>query len=283
MSDPLRTDSARPLNATSEADREAKIEELLLVGLDYYFASLYEQAINIWTRALFLDRSHARARAYIERARSALAERQRQSEELLQTGMAAFHRGDGDEARRLLRAAIDSGAPPEEALALLDRLNRLTGGAGAQEPHPARSLLRAPAIARPPAPQSTQTAQLSAIALLGAATAVLLGVMVLRHVDWRSWFAPQEPRAALGVAPVTRETVLPLPRRGETALARARVLAASGRLREALAALDLIRPTDEETSAADRLRADIQRQLLALAPSPGPAPPGIEPRKGRLP
>src|SRR5215472_19264738 len=131
MSDPLRTDSTRPLDEATEADRDGKIEQLLLSGLDYYFAAHYEQAINVWTRALFLDRSHARARAYIERARSALAERQRQSEELLQTGVAAFHRGDGDEARRLLRAAIDSGAPPEEALAVLDRLNRLTGGAPA--------------------------------------------------------------------------------------------------------------------------------------------------------
>ena len=87
----------------SHVDREAKIEQLLLAGLDHYFAGQYDQAINIWTRALFLDRSHARARAYIERARSALAERQRQSEELLQTGVAAFHRGDGEEARRLLQ------------------------------------------------------------------------------------------------------------------------------------------------------------------------------------
>ena len=76
----------------------------------------YEQAINVWTRALFLDRSHARARAYIERARSALAERQRESEELLQSGVAAFERGEGDEARRLLQAAIDGGAPSDEAL-----------------------------------------------------------------------------------------------------------------------------------------------------------------------
>ena len=47
-------------------------------------------AINVWTRALFFDRSHARARAYIDRARSALAERQREAEELLQGGAAAF-------------------------------------------------------------------------------------------------------------------------------------------------------------------------------------------------
>src|SRR5206468_2993314 len=91
----------------------------------HYFAARYELAINVWTRALFLDRSHARARAYIERARSALAERQRESEELLQTGLAAFHRGEGDEARRLLLAAIEAGAPSEEALAVLERLNRI--------------------------------------------------------------------------------------------------------------------------------------------------------------
>src|SRR5438309_12107486 len=126
MSDPLRTDASRAhADVTSEPDRDGKIEQLLLVGLDHYFAARYELAINVWTRALFLDRSHARARAYIERARSALAERQRESEELLQNGVAAFHRGDCEEARRLLQAAIDAGAPPEDALAFLERLNRL--------------------------------------------------------------------------------------------------------------------------------------------------------------
>src|SRR5437588_6355553 len=125
MSDPLRTDDLRALDAASDADRNAKIEQLLLVGLDHYFAAQYDQAINVWTRALFLDRSHPRARAYIERARSALAERQRESEELLQNGVAAFERGEGGEARRLLNAAIDGGAPSDEALAVLDRLNRL--------------------------------------------------------------------------------------------------------------------------------------------------------------
>src|SRR5438552_3417119 len=128
MADSLRTDGSRALEAASEADRDAKIEQLLLIGLDHYFAAQYEQAINVWTRALFLDRSHPRARAYIERARSAQAERQRESEELLQTGVAAFQRGDSREARRLLQAAIEGGAPPDEALAVLDRLNRLDTG-----------------------------------------------------------------------------------------------------------------------------------------------------------
>ena len=61
MSDPLRTGDSRALDAASDADRDAKIEQLLLVGLDHYFAARYELAINVWSRALFLDRSHARA------------------------------------------------------------------------------------------------------------------------------------------------------------------------------------------------------------------------------
>src|SRR5260221_7450078 len=125
MSEPYRSDIADVDAPASGADRDAKIEQLLLVGLDHYFANSYELAINVWTRVLFLDRSHARARAYIERARSAQAERQRESEELLQNGVSAFHRGDGDEARRLLAAAIEGGAPSDEALVVLERLNRL--------------------------------------------------------------------------------------------------------------------------------------------------------------
>src|SRR3954471_12218113 len=115
MADPLRDPESS----------ESRIEELLLAGLDHYFNGQHELAISVWTRVLFLDRSHARARAYIERARSAIAERQREGEELLQTGAAAFHRGDAAGARRLLTSAVERGAPPDEALALLDRLDRL--------------------------------------------------------------------------------------------------------------------------------------------------------------
>src|SRR5258707_8473314 len=126
MSDPLRTDASRAhADVASGTDCNAKIDQLLLVGLDHYFAARYELAINVWTRALFIDRSPPRARAYIDRARSALAERQRESEELRQNGVAAFQRGESDEARRLLQAAIEGGAPSEEALAVLERLNRL--------------------------------------------------------------------------------------------------------------------------------------------------------------
>src|SRR5258708_23166266 len=134
MADPLRDQDTSAADFPPE--RESRIEELLLAGLDHYFSGQHELAISVWTRVLFLDRSHARARAYIERARGAIAERQREGEELLQTGAAAFSRGDTEDARRLLTSAVERGVSPEEALALLERLARPAPAGGQLEPAP---------------------------------------------------------------------------------------------------------------------------------------------------
>jgi cytochrome c-type biogenesis protein CcmH/NrfG len=270
MTDSSRSDSAHARDDASEADRDAKIEQLLLIGLDHYFAAQYQQAINVWTRALFLDRSHARARAYIERARSAMAERQRESEEMLQHGVDAFRRGEGDEARRLLNAAIDGGAPSDEALVVLERLNRLEAPASlaasarderAREPHAA-----AAAEQRPRSMKGALAVALAVVAILAVGG---YSVVAMDPADWRALLMLQDPPAAANSpAPVARETTLPLPRRGETALSKARGLAARGHLHEALTALDDVRFTDPQKADADRLRADIQRQLLAVTKLP---------------
>src|SRR5260221_14317777 len=102
MTEPLRDSARTPVSPSDDADRATRIEELLVSGLDHYFAADYEQAINIWTRVVFLERDHDRARAYIERARSAIAERQRESEELLHRGVDAYKSGDVANARDLL-------------------------------------------------------------------------------------------------------------------------------------------------------------------------------------
>ena len=284
MSDPLRTDSLRALDAASEPDREAKLEQLLLLGLDHYFVAEYEQAINVWTRALFIDRSHARARAYIERARSALAERQRESEELLQNGVAAFDRGESEEARRLLQAALHRGAPSDEALAVLGRLNRLEQGTQAAPPPAAprtgggRLFTRVGHGAPRSGSRALAWAALALVVVAAAAFAAIAG---------EGW----PPALALRPAPAGPSTSassdrgLPLPRRGETLLARARALAAGGHLYDALAALDLVRPTDAQKEDADRLRADIQRQLIRLASggAASPSPAGREQEGAQVP
>jgi tetratricopeptide (TPR) repeat protein len=270
MSDPLRNDPTRANEPVSEADREAKIEQLLISGLDHYFTGQYDQAINVWTRALFLDRNHARARAYIERARSALAERQRESEELLHNGVAAFDRGESSEARRLLEAAISQGAPPDEALAILDRLNRLDQSARQAQTDAARRRARAV-----PLPQVTVATSPGAWATLVVLLIVIVAAAAFGAGAFRSdWRMLLERPPAPTVNPIVRATSdeTLIPRRGDTALARARVLATNGRLRDALGVLDLVRPTDSQRSDADRLRADIQKQLIELA-SLSPRPP----------
>jgi tetratricopeptide (TPR) repeat protein len=270
MSEPLRTETSRTPEPASRAEREAKIEQLLLSGLDHYFAERYEQAINVWTRALFLDRAHARARAYIERARSAQAERQRESEALLHDGEAAVQRGDAGEARRLITSAMARSGATDEVLALLDRVERIERSCSSYPTVPDGS--EPPRLTLDVAPRSSRS--LGSWLTLGALVLVILGAGVLaasamrpgwgtlveRPLSRRAGRVPSTPAAARDL------TVLPLPRRSEAALARARTLVSGGKLRDAIPLLDSIRPTDPERAEADRLKADIQRQLIAIGP-----------------
>ena len=265
MTDPLRTDHSSDLGEVPERERDARVESLLLAGLEHYFAGQHELAISVWTRVLFLDRGHARAKAYIDRARSAIAERQREGDELVQTGVAAFDRGEANVARTLLTSAVERGAQNEEALLLLERLHRL-------EPtrvRPARSMAapltpaRAEAIP-PERSTSSRAAWIATGVLAGIATAGVVAWIALTRPDWL-------PLGPVAVAPraVAAEEPLPIPSPGEAALSRAQSLSDDGRLRDALNVLDNIGDTDPLRRNADELRAAIQRRLLEAARLPG--------------
>jgi tetratricopeptide (TPR) repeat protein len=255
--DPLPSDVPA---ADLERDREARVERLLLNGLDHYFSGHHELAINVWTRALFLDRGHARARAYIERARGAIAERQREGEELIQAGAAAFQRGDSETARRLLTSAVEHGAPTEEALALLERLDRLEA-ASVQQERTFRSAARqdeASTVATPARRDRSWLGWISAGAVLGAAAVILAAVGWARG-EWRP---PATSRTA-AVRP--SEDPLPLPSASDVRIARAQAQYARGHLREALIEIDAVPPGDLRSAEADALKADIQAKLLQAA------------------
>jgi tetratricopeptide (TPR) repeat protein len=257
----------------SERDREARVEELLLSGLNHYFASQYELAINVWTRALFIDRGHARARAYIERARGAIAERQREGEELIHTGAAAFERGDADTARRLLMSAIENGTVTEEALALLDRLDRLQAAGVPQEIRNERraSPHRGPVSEVAQRGDRSWLGWIAAGVVLGVASAMLaIGVFWARGEQW----LPRDPAATAETAVRAREEPLPVPSASDVWIARAHAEYERGHLREALLALEGIRPGDPVSAEADRLKAAVQSKLLEAArsgQSPAPA------------
>ncbi len=261
MSDPARTDDNSGLDPRALGDGDARVEQFLLAGLDHYFAGRYEQAVHVWTRVLFVDRGHARARAYIERARAATAERQRQSEELLHRGTTAFDDGQVVAARRLLTAAVEHGAPTEVALAYLGRLDRLSAatmpgdvladlgtvdqGSG-ERPAPARR--RVPAVLA-----------WSAAGVLLVTVAVWLAGAIGEIAGWGVPAATEETS-------VTRPTdPLPTVRASDVALARARTLFETGHAGDAVGLLGTIPLADPNRADADRVLADIQRALLTAA------------------
>jgi hypothetical protein len=275
MTDSLRTDHLLEAGDVPERERDARVEELLLAGLDHYFVGQHELAVSVWTRVLFLDRGHARAKAYIDRARSAIAERQREGDELLHTGAAAFDRGDAGAARTLLTSALERGVPSEDAFVLLERLNR-------SEPTRVRPARSTRAFAPPPPEPvvvektaSSRAAWIATGVLAGLATAGVVAWIALTRPDW----LPLNPVAD---APHTavREEPVPVPSPAEAWVARARRLHDDGRLHDALAVLGSISDSDPLKADADELRADIQRKLLETArirPVPA-AEAGVPPR-----
>ena len=274
------------------SDRLALIEQLLLAGLDHYFTGQYEQAIHVWTRVFFLDRGHARARAYIERARGALAERQREAEargaeeatsprpggsgsivapsafgsrsaaaELTDTLPAAPPR------RRLSRRDLWRGVP--ESTILAERATEWAE-AGVMAPLPEQAgglgLSGATAVAASPSPRSGGRVRthvlLITLAVVLLCSAAYVVVARDRLAIWLG--TPVESTAAAPLANLEPEP-LPLPRASEQTLTRARSLFARGHLHEALQALSAVGADDPLRRDADTLLIEVERALLDAA------------------
>lgn len=233
-------------------ERDGRIESLLVEGLDRYFGNRYEEAVHIWTRVLFLDRSHPRAKAYIDRARTALAERQRRSDELLHASQTLLDQGKTGDARQLLTEAVAATGDDERAAALrmrLDRFDRLDRTAWESSANPtfaasehAGGLVVAPAI------------WWSLIAATSLITLWLVAQLIFPA--WQP-IAPAAPAVVFASAPI------PVLGSEDVALVRARTLFRRGRLADALVALDRVGVDDTRRPEADRLRVEIQRLLLA--------------------
>ena len=263
MADPQKSGPRRP-EALPGAEDEVRIENLLVTGLDHYFAGEFEEAINLWTRVLFLDRNHDRARAYIDRARSAQAEQQRISEALVHEGLEAFDRGEVVRARALLSDALDQGASHDVALGVLGRIDRLDAGSRAATSSIPSARKRT--AKQPAAVDANQRRGVIARWWITAAAIVIVAALafVLVAPSGLPWF-PAQATTGAPAALVTLPSPLPVPSPTEAYLVQARSLFAGGKLRDALRALDRVPVGDALRPDAERLRADIQRELLAVA------------------
>ena len=260
MSDPAPTAEAQEPHGSPVGDGDARVEQLLLGGLDHYFAGRFEQAVHVWTRVLFLDRGHARARAYIERARGALAERQRHSDELLHRGRAAFEDGEVASARSLLTEAVEQGGATEVALAYLERIDRLSS----PPPVPvAPADVPETATTADPVHEGRGRGRSSAAWMLAGVIGLLALTWVAGAIrDLTGWGPARVPGAA--VADAASEP-LPVVRASDVALARARSLFETGHAADAIRLLATIPIADRNRGEADRVLADIQRALLATS------------------
>jgi hypothetical protein len=263
MPDRLRIDPPPNPDGLSAAERDTRIEQLLLTGLDHYFAGEHERAISAWTRVLFLDRGHARAKAYIDRARGAIGERQRESDELLHRGVDAFNRGETEAARCLLTSSVERGGPQEVALSFLERLTRLERAGSRTETKPDTRTERRPARPRSVPRERRRRAW--------ALPALILGVIVLVLFYIQGSGERTAPflflmdlggRDATAGAHIA-EDPLPVPRGAEIDLDRARTLLAQGHARDALRLLERVGPSDPSRAEAADLREAIQRALLS--------------------
>jgi hypothetical protein len=251
MLEPKRLES---MPAAENTDRDSRAEALLVEGLDRYFAGQYEDAIHVWTRVLFLDRAHARARAYIDRARTALAERQRRAEEMLAVTGDLLAQGQTDRARALLSQAEAVSGDDQHTAALrarLERMERARAHAGRRTPAVADAV---PVRARARARWSWRRAAAGTLGLAALGAAVAAGTLVLQ-----TWFA----RSARPLPTLARMAPLPVLSSTDVALVRARTLYARGRLADALVALDQVQSQDARRAEADTLRVEIQQLLLA--------------------
>ena len=252
---PRHLPNAAPRDPAEDAegdDRESRVEDLLLAGLDQYFAGRYEEAIDVWTRVAFLDRRNSRAKAYIDRARGLVAERQREVEALVQEGVAAYHAGDLASARALLTKAVDRGGHTDTAHLFLERLHRSEVLPGSVAAPPSRLAAR------------SDTPQAPAVWswLITMAVCVSLAVAILVAARPVASFVAELPIAVPAAVPAPAEP-LPLARPSDRVLADARALRAQGRHAEALRVLEAVDVADAQRPEADALRAEIQRTVLA--------------------
>ena len=254
MADPRRLE---PLSQADAAERDSRVEALLVEGLDKYFNGRYEEAIHLWTRVLFLDRSHARARAYIDRARTAVAERQRRSDQMLHESLTLMQQGETAAARELLVEAVAETGENDQAAELrvrLERIERMNAASRAALPsttHPAE------AVPGWTWPRRSRTALGSAV-VLAAGLLLVIGVTSTDVQDWVGLRSDHEQLLASNAVPK-----LPVLSSADVALIRAQTLYSRGRLAEALQVLDRVGPDSPARSAADELRVQIQQLLLA--------------------
>ncbi|HEY8549448.1 MAG TPA: hypothetical protein VIL35_05810 [Vicinamibacterales bacterium] len=261
------TDDARRIpSADAPAGRDALIEHLLMAGLDEYFAGRHERAIQVWSRVFFLDRTHPRARAYIDRARGALAEGQREAEARA-SAESPMERSGAELLARIDRpradGRVDRTASP-----------RVHGTLAARARDEQDEIVVAAATPAPPLP--TRSRAQGALVVLAGVLLFVAGYTVAARDRLADWWTGRRPADNAGPSVTTPAMS------AETALNVARQAIAAGRFDDARRALAHVAPDDPLRRQADALLAELQQALQSLPGAAATAPRGAAAEGGGL-
>lgn len=273
-----RPDAAGVSREPTVSDPSEKIASLLAQGDELFDRSLYERAVHVWTRILFLERRNARALESIERAKRALAERHRIVEARLAEGKQRLDAGEALAARASVDAALALEPKNQDALQLAAKIEgslprEREAPDSPRAPHPKATRLglrlRVPggSLPRPVASVSASRLKMAGF-VLGAVLLIGSGALFL-HLNWESILSDGAFARAGQRSPVEARVDVPVPDLSEIHYVNGARLFAKGRYREALVELGRVPRDSPLIEQARGLVLRIEERLLrgGIAPS----------------
>lgn len=269
----LKTDTAAIGGAGGEAsgrspsESNLKTEELYRQGEELFDKGLFQRAVHVWTRILFLDRGNAEVRKAIDRAKRALAERQRRLDADVAAAGRALEEDSIEEARRQIRAVLAIDPRHVEGLQIAERIaardRRKEDGTSGRANLPLEVaptstkrglLVRVPK--KTPARPATAASPLK-MAVFVLASVLLFGVGALYlYLNWDSFVSDGAFANSTSPVALSDPESPALPDPAELRYFNGARLFAKGRYREALSELGLV---DRSSPSAERARSLILR------------------------
>ena len=115
-------DTVDPASHARDSGGEKKTDDLLRKGKSFLKAGHYQQAINVWTRILFLDRGNLVAREAIDKAKRSMAERQRELDALVGEATKRVEKGERLQAKRFLARVLTLDPRHDEGRSLWEKI-----------------------------------------------------------------------------------------------------------------------------------------------------------------
>ena len=263
------------------SDDQKKIEQYLADGDRSFEAGEYQQAIDLWSRIFLIDVTNDDASARIERAKAKRRELEQKIDPLLASGIAAFDRGDTARAHADLSEVLRLDPMNASAQDYLDRLDEtVQGGAPAAIPPSVDDadkldglgffdddamggLSEAPLVPPSPAaaPAAAKTTGKQAAAKTAAPArklpmgliATILAIVVLGAGGWFVYDRFMNKPEVDGTGA------------GQALIARASMLARTGKYDQAIALLQDIKPDDPQHDEALVMIADLRAKKATSA------------------